>query len=188
MVRLLAISIALIAAGAIVFAEWRLPADANQRSGSVRYAREAVQANPPEAELARAPTQELEPLNVNETELEAAPSVSPPERVKTALGSREPPLLYIHVRNEAQRDRAEKWVKPLRAKGIEVSGIKRVETADLRYFRSGELEEAWQVARALQELKVSVAKIKRIDGYEDTATPRQYELWLAPERKRTPAG
>lgn len=204
-----AISIALVAAVAIVLAGWMLPAGPKQHrtTGSIRYSVQetpVTEANAPgakasPAELDRALTQELETALADlekpaaEIELDTAPVANavPAKPPKAALAGQDPPMLYIHVRDEAQRDRAQRLVKPLRAKGIEVSGIKRVETgprsADLRYFHSGELEEAWRIARALQDLKVSVAKIKRIGGYEEAAIPRQYELWLSPERNR-PAG
>lgn len=99
------------------------------------------------------------------------------------LSDSSPPLVYIHLRDEAQRREAERLVRRLPEKGITVSGIKLVErgpdVTDLRYFRPAEASEAQRVLRALGELGVR-AQIKRIGGYETTATQRQYELWLPP--------
>jgi hypothetical protein len=54
------------------------------------------------------------------------------------------------------------------------------ETADLRFFRTWEREEAERVMRVLNELGIPVTHLKRIAGYEASAIPRQYELWLPP--------
>ena len=101
-----------------------------------------------------------------------------------SAASAPPPLVYIHLREEAQRRQAERLVQVLPEKGITVSGIKVVErgpqVADLRYFRPAEAGEARRVLRALEDVGVH-AQIKHIGGYETTATERQYELWLPPE-------
>jgi hypothetical protein len=93
------------------------------------------------------------------------------------------PLVFILFREESQRRQAERLKRRLAQKGITVSGIVQIERgpqiADLRYFRQVEATEARRVQRALDELGVRT-QIKRIGGYETTATPRQYELWLAP--------
>jgi hypothetical protein len=97
--------------------------------------------------------------------------------------SAEAPLVFILFRDESQRRQAERLKRRLAQKGITVSGIRQIERgpqiADLRYFRQVEANEARRVQRALNELGVQT-QIKRIGGYETTATPRQYELWLAP--------
>jgi hypothetical protein len=94
------------------------------------------------------------------------------------------PALYIHVRDEGQRKRAYQMVDPLAKRGIRISGIKVVSSGprepDLRYFRSGEAAEAAQVRRTLRDIGFSAAGPKLITGFERTAPPRQYELWLAP--------
>jgi hypothetical protein len=118
-----------------------------------------------------APLAPVTPRDAGAVAQAPAPSLSPQ------------PLVYIHLRDEAQRREAERLVRRLPEKGITVSGIKLVErgpqAADLRYFRPAEAAEAQRVLRALDELGVQ-AQIKRIGGYETTATERQYELWLPP--------
>jgi hypothetical protein len=95
------------------------------------------------------------------------------------------PLVYIHVRTQAQRARAERFVDILAQRGIRVSGIKLVAAgpwaADLRYFRDHEAQEAAQVAKTLRDAGIATPRLKRIGGYEDAAKPHQYELWFAPE-------
>lgn len=95
------------------------------------------------------------------------------------------PMVYMHVRDEAQRAWVERLITPLEQRGILVTGIKVVaigpDAPDLRYFRSGEAQEAAQVARALGAVGMPPPRLKRIRGFESGSRPRQYELWLAPE-------
>jgi hypothetical protein len=96
-------------------------------------------------------------------------------------------LLYIHVRNEAQRARAERMIQPLAKRGIRVTGIKLVRfgpsVPDLRYFRSAERDEAVKVALALRDIGIPAQHLHQVSGFERRATPRQFELWL-PEARR----
>jgi hypothetical protein len=103
-------------------------------------------------------------------------STAAPARVSSG------PLLYIHVRNEAQRARAERMIQPLAKRGIRVTGIKLVHFGpslpDLRYFRSAERDEAVKVALALREMGIPAQRLHQVSGFEGRATPRQVELWL----------
>ena len=126
-----------------------------------------------------------------------APTPAPPtpaERSGTAA-DRKPsayevvvpgPHVFIHVRSESQRARAEGLIQPLARRGIHVSGIRVVSAGpaapDLRYFRSAEREEAQRVARALRDAGVPAQRLKHIPGYERRSTPRQDQLWLPPGR------
>jgi hypothetical protein len=108
-----------------------------------------------------------------------------PERSASATASTPArPLLYIHVRSEAQRARAQRMIEPLARHGIHVSGIKVVSfgppASDLRYFRSAEREEALRINRALDAVGTPAQRLKYIGGFEDRAPRRQYELWLPP--------
>jgi hypothetical protein len=98
-------------------------------------------------------------------------------------------LVYIQIREESQGSRVERLVQTLQNKGIQVSEIKTVdrgpETADLRFFRTWEREDTERVMRVLNELGIPVAHLKRIAGYEASAIPRQYELWLPPVAPRS---
>ena len=95
------------------------------------------------------------------------------------------------MRNAAQRAKAERLVKPLAAQGIRVSGIKLIDTGpaatDLRYFYSGDAQNTAQVVRVLRKLGLSAVQVKHIAGHESRATPRQYELWLAPPEDAPPS-
>jgi hypothetical protein len=95
-------------------------------------------------------------------------------------------MLYIHVRNEAQRLRAERMIQPLAKRGIRVSGIKLVKfgpsVADLRYFRTGERDDALKIAIALRELGVNAQRLHQVSDLEGRAPRGQLELWLAPGR------
>lgn len=75
-------------------------------------------------------------------------------------------------------------MEPALAKqGIGLRGVKIVSAAparsDLRYFRNDEKEEALKVREALIALGLPPPTLKKINGLEQTARPRQYELWLA---------
>jgi hypothetical protein len=95
-----------------------------------------------------------------------------------------PVSLFIHVRNAAQRAKAERLVKPLASQGIRVTGIRVIGTGpsetDLRYFYTADARDTPQLVRALRKLGVPAVEVKHIAGLERRATPRQYELWLAP--------
>jgi hypothetical protein len=105
------------------------------------------------------------------------------------LQSASGPLLYIHVRSESQRARAERMIRPLARRGIRVTGIKVVKSGppvpDLRYFRSAERDEAVKVALALRDVGLPAQRLNHMRGFEGRATPRQYELWLPAASRRS---
>jgi hypothetical protein len=128
---------------------------------------------------------------------ETAPSAAPARAaavttgssVSTARSTAEPavPVLRINVRNEAQRAWAKQLVGPLKERGIQVAGIRMVpahaDGAHIRYYRGTDRNEAMRVAGALGELGLSARHLRQMDS-SDTATPRQYELWLSSGDKR----
>ena len=97
------------------------------------------------------------------------------------------PSVYIHVLNENTRDKARLLAPELNKKGIALAGIKIVSdgprSSDLRYFRPSEKEEAMQVQAALLSLGLPARRLKSISGFETSAVPRQYELWLSADYK-----
>lgn len=97
------------------------------------------------------------------------------------------PSVYIHVLNENARERARRLVPALEKKGIALAGIKIVSdgprSSDLRYFRPSEKEEAMRVQAALLSLGLPARHLKSISGFEASAVPRQYELWLSADYK-----
>jgi hypothetical protein len=92
--------------------------------------------------------------------------------------------LSIYVRSEAQRLWAEKTIAALGEAAPRLIGVVVVSagpsTGDVRYFRPEEREEAEQLARALHAAGFPAAQVKEIPGFRSRATPRHYEMWLAP--------
>jgi hypothetical protein len=97
------------------------------------------------------------------------------------------PSVYIHVLNESAREQARLLAPALEKKGIALAGIKVVgagpRSSDLRYFRPSEKEEAMRVQAALLSLGLPAQRLKSINGFETSAVPRQYELWLVSDFK-----
>jgi hypothetical protein len=97
------------------------------------------------------------------------------------------PSVYIHVLNENAREKARLLAPALEKKGIALAGIKIVSdgprSSDLRYFRPSEKEEAMRVQAALLSLGLPARRLKSISGFETSAVPRQYELWLSADFK-----
>jgi hypothetical protein len=98
------------------------------------------------------------------------------------------PSVYIHVLSESAREQARMLAPALEKKGIALAGIKVVSagprSSDLRYFRPSEKEEATRVQAALLSLGLPARQLKSIGGFETSAVPRQYELWLVADYKR----
>jgi hypothetical protein len=94
------------------------------------------------------------------------------------------PVLYIHVRNEAQRAWAQRLIRPLRDRGIRVAAIRFVRVgpseADLRYFHLADRNDAAKVGRSLRELGIEVLRLKQIANPDTQVASRQYEVWLPP--------
>jgi hypothetical protein len=97
------------------------------------------------------------------------------------------PSVYIHVLNDSAREQARLLAPALEKKGIALAGIKVVgagpRSSDLRYFRPSEKEEAMRVQAALLSLGLPAQRLKGISGFETSAVPRQYELWLVSDFK-----
>jgi hypothetical protein len=117
-----------------------------------------------------------------------APVATEPRKARSTASG--PPMLYIHVRDDAQRRWAERMVVPLGQRGIHVAGIKVVEsgpaTRDLRYAGSDEPAEAADVAQALREIGVATQGVRRSDAARGQAPAQHYELWLPPGRIEPP--
>nr|WP_314623474.1 hypothetical protein [uncultured Noviherbaspirillum sp.] len=93
------------------------------------------------------------------------------------------PSVFIHVLDDGTRQQALKLAPALEKQGIALAGIKVVgagpRASDLRYFRPSEKAEALRVQAALLSLGLPAQRLKSIGGFETSAVPRQYELWLA---------
>ena len=97
------------------------------------------------------------------------------------------PSVYIHVLDGNARQKARLLAPELERRGIALAGIRIVSdgprASDLRYFRPSEKAEAMRVQAALLSLGLPARRLKRISGFETSAIPRQYELWLAADYK-----
>jgi hypothetical protein len=139
-----------------------------------------------QAQVASGSTQTLEERTHGYS---SSQNAAAPRANGTRHNPRDTPIsLFIHVRSAAQRAQAERLVKPLAAQGIRVTGIRLIDTGpaatDLRYFYRGDAQNTAQVVRVLRKLGLSTVRVKHISGLEARATPRQYELWLAPPEER----
>jgi hypothetical protein len=97
------------------------------------------------------------------------------------------PSVYIHVLDESTREQALRLAPALEKQGIALAGVKVVGAAprasDLRYFRPSEKDEAHRIQAILLSLGLPAQRLKSIGGFETSAVPRQYELWLASDYK-----
>jgi hypothetical protein len=119
---------------------------------------------------------------------EASRPAGEPRKVRTTASG--PPTLYIHVRDDAQRQWAERMVVPLAQRGIRVARITIVDsgphTRDLRYFGSKEPAGAADIAQVLREVGVSTQRVRHFDSAHGQAPGAHYELWLPPGRIEPP--
>lgn len=94
--------------------------------------------------------------------------------------------VYIHIREETQREAARKIELKLEEKELNVPGIEKLDTgpntSELRFFRKSEADEVNGIVQLLRALNVSDIEAKYIPGYENSTAmrPRHYELWLSP--------
>ena len=97
------------------------------------------------------------------------------------------PVVYIHIQNEQQRDKAELIKSNLEDNEFSVPGIELVSVGptnnQLRYFRKREEDEANLIIYKLENAinyKLDSVKIVLLDNSKFLAVtkPRTYELWL----------
>ncbi|MDQ1636830.1 MAG: hypothetical protein QOF62_169 [Pyrinomonadaceae bacterium] len=104
-----------------------------------------------------------------------------------------PARVYIHIRDEKQRDAARQIEGKLEEKDLNVPGIERLDTGpnttELRFFRRDDEGEVNEIVNLLNSLNVD-AKAKYVEGYENSKAmrPKHYELWFSPSAltNRTP--
>lgn len=102
-----------------------------------------------------------------------------------------PPRVYIHIRDNQQRDMATQIRKGLQTAGYVAPGIQLVADAggsgnQLRYFRDGDQPEANNIINILGEKFPNAAAI-RVKGYESSTLirARHFELWFGGPKKDT---
>lgn len=98
--------------------------------------------------------------------------------------SQTPPRIYIHIRDEKQRQAAQDISTQLVKRGFVVEGIENVKgrgptDTELRCFRQSDIAQAKEIVRALGEMGAK-AKWIIVPGFENSklVKPNQYELWF----------
>ena len=117
--------------------------------------------------------------------IDAPPGPPVPARVARSVANPEDePMVFIHIRSESQRAQARDLASGLARLNIVVTGTAVEERGplrgNLRYYRSGERDEANYLGRALSRMGAPQLRITQVAGYERVAVPRHFELWLPP--------
>ncbi|MGB7990814.1 MAG: hypothetical protein WCF44_15555 [Candidatus Methylophosphatis roskildensis] len=117
--------------------------------------------------------------------IDAPPAPPVPARVARSVANPEDePMVFIHIRSESQRAQARDLASGLARLNIVVTGTAVEERGplrgNLRYYRSGERDEANYLGRALARMGAPQLRITQVAGYERVAVPRHFELWLPP--------
>ncbi|MBS1788619.1 MAG: hypothetical protein JST85_12900 [Acidobacteria bacterium] len=101
--------------------------------------------------------------------------------------------VYMHIRNENQRNTARVILEKLARKGLNMPGIELVnfgptDQTELRFFRKSEEAEANEIAGFLKELNITDAVPKYFPGFENSTSlrSRHYEIWFSPTALRQP--
>jgi hypothetical protein len=96
-----------------------------------------------------------------------------------------PPRVYIHVRNEDQRSKAEQLAARLQEAGFLVPGIQKVATgpnnSELRFFAGSEQADTDVLIKTLAELGLKVNPVDLSNRFKNSTSsirPRHYELWI----------
>lgn len=96
-----------------------------------------------------------------------------------------PARVYIHIRDEKQRDAAKLIGNKLEEEDFNVPGIERLSvgpgTSELRYFRGSDKDGAERIVGLLHGLNLPDAQAKYIPGHENSKAMRDkhYELWIS---------
>jgi hypothetical protein len=154
-----------------------------QRDVAERAQEEAIRAKEDEVAQRQKAENALEVLKSIDS---AAKSTS--DSVKAKDFTKLPLRIYIHIRDEQQRQRAKQIEKELEGKGFVVPGIERVVKGppknQLRYFRESEANKAKanEIVEILRSLKVDAVPAY-ISGYEYSTVIGlgYYEIWFTPD-------
>lgn len=107
----------------------------------------------------------------------------------TPPGAKIAPRIYMHIREESQRERAKQIAEKLREREYVVPGIQKVgmnkswsDKTELRYFREREEGEAEDIVEILKTLGLNDTIKQYIPGYENSTKirDRHYEIWVGP--------
>lgn len=108
-----------------------------------------------------------------------------PDLAKQAdvVHSSEPPVIYFHITNEAQRAKAQDIANALQKAGYIVPGIQKVSIdltkTDIRYFHPEDAGKAQDIGVALQKLGIADTRPRLIPGFVNKVPPGQYEVWFS---------
>jgi hypothetical protein len=133
----------------------------------------------------KAPTDATATLNFIDSAVEAA-------RSKPTDDTKLPPRVYIHIRDNQQRDIATQIKKGLQNAGYVVPGIQLVSDTQvgnqLRYFRDEDQADAYNIINSLGDLKLANVVAVRVKGYEKSTLirSRHFELWFGGQKKEPP--
>ncbi|MET0962039.1 MAG: hypothetical protein ABWY05_04370 [Noviherbaspirillum sp.] len=188
--------VALVAVGVAVFA-YRQQAPRAAPPVTPAPATAASSANPAPAVTPpqQQPTSPAPPLASAPALATVEPRPEPPvpaappaaAAAAAAAPARSMPTVHVHVRSQRERDRLQAISRTLAAKGIRVVDVKVMSTgpsvADLRYFRDEDREQALTVQKALVAAGVPVPRLSRMNGFENTTRPHQFEVWLSGESR-----
>ena len=120
---------------------------------------------------------------VTEVTAKADPSLA--QSVKSSVENLKA-RVYVHIRDEAQRDLARQISDRLEEKDFNVPSIERLDTGpnatELRYYRQNEAAEVNGLVDLLRTLNVPDARSKYMPDHENSTNirPRHYELWFSP--------
>ena len=123
----------------------------------------------------------------------AVASQPEPEQPPAAdsAAARPMPAVYIHVRNAQELQRMQALARTLAARGIRVIEVKVVnrgpDVADFRYFRDEDRNEAAALQKTMLAIGVPVAKLSRMEGFENRVPRHRYEAWLGDGSKPRPS-
>jgi nucleoside diphosphate kinase len=94
------------------------------------------------------------------------------------------------VRSQRERDRLQSIARTLASQGIRVVDVKVMSkgpsVADLRYFRDEDKATALTVQKAMVSAGVTLPKLSRMNGYENSTRPGHLEAWLGTENMPEP--
>jgi hypothetical protein len=95
------------------------------------------------------------------------------------------PRIFIHIRSNGDRERAQAVAERLRESEYVVLGIEWLKdtgpgNSQLRFFRMGDEEEAWKIHETLREMGIELDPIFT-PGFEesDEIRPGHFEIWFA---------
>ena len=133
-----------------------------------------IQLNPSPTEY------KIQSLQANEIRLTTLPHSA---EEKTPIAAT--PRIYIQIRNESQRGKANTLMNALQVQGkVNVPGIEQLDvgpsSTELRYFHQAEQQIASDAAQDISKLGYN-ARVKYVPGFETSKAVRakQLELWIA---------